>query len=370
MGYLAQLLEAKKRVIEELSSIVGKEGVERARRDHHSRRAPRPCGITIHTGRGCTNACLYCYAMDMGFPRIDEPYPLKVEELVLALAMNPFVIPKRTFAAFGSVVEPLLPNTAGYTLQCIEAVAKRLRLPCQISTKMLLSEELLKRMSRAEPRISLLVTIVTWSYAKVLEPRAPEPEKRIETLRRASAVGIKASLFMRPIIPGITDREAPIILRACLSVGVTSVVLGSLRVTLGVLRRLENARIDVSEIVRRLPRRPRDPRDQVTIRARDLKHRVAAIAKSLGFTIFETACQANVWSHGEYCAACDFGPCGDYSSEPRLTESDVDELLEMIGSRSRCESIDRLRVVIRGSLSRDKAEIVRQATRRIVIVER
>jgi len=370
LGYLSKLFEMKRRVVEELSTIVGPNGAERARNDHHSKRHPRPCGITIHTGRGCTNACLYCYAIDMGFPRVDEPYNLKPEELVLALAMNPFVVPKRTFAAFGSVVEPFLPNTASYTVKCIELVAKYLRLPCQVSTKMFLSSEVLRKLCEAEQKLNLLVTIVTWTYAKVLEPRASSPHQRIETLRMATSMGMRTTLFMRPIIPGVTDREAYAILKACSDAGVETVVLGSLRVTPGILERLARAGIDVSEIERRLPRKPRSVRDQVTIREGDLKRRIASIARDLGLKVFESACQANVWSHGEYCAACDFGPCGDYSSEPRIGENDVEELLELMGVKARCELIDRTRVLIRGSIPRDSLEILRQATRRVIIVEK
>ncbi|NPA96406.1 MAG: radical SAM protein [Crenarchaeota archaeon] len=368
MGYLARLLEAKKRAVEALSDVVGEKGVSRARLDHHSKRRPRPCGITIHTGRGCTNSCLYCYAIDMGFPSVDEPYPLSPEELVLALALNPYVVPERTFAAFGSVVEPFLPRTAAYTARCIRLVREHLKLPCQVSTKMVLSDELLDEVSRADPKLSLLVTVVTIARASILEPRAPPPEARLESARRALSKGVAPSLFLRPLIPSVVEYEARAILELASGFGINSVVAGSLRITKGILDRLARAGIEISKIVSRAPRIPRGGRDQVAIRCSDLKSMVRRIAVEKGFLFFDSACQANVWSHGQYCAACRFGPCGDRRREPKITESDVNEFLEMIGSRARCETIDYSRLVVRGRVSSYAVEVLRQASRRRVEV--
>ena len=370
LGYLANLLELKKRAIETLKSIVGDAGVSRARADHHSYRKPRPCGITIHTGLGCTNGCLYCYAIDMGFPRVDKPYTLSPEELALAIAMNPYVVPERTLAAFGSVVEPFLPNTALYTASCISMVSKYLRLPCQVSTKMVLSDEVIRRLHHADPKLSLLVTVVTISKARTLEPNAPPPELRLESAKRAMDRGISATLFLRPLIPGLIEYEHSALLKLAKDYGLNTVVLGSLRVTDGILKRLSRAGLDVAKIVSRLPRAPRGPRDQVTVRCGDIKKLVKNEALKYGFTVFDTACQANIWSHDQYCAACDYGPCGDYSKEPKITESDVDELLEILGARAKCEVIDRLKVVIKGKLSSRDLEVLKQATRRVVKVLR
>ncbi|MGC8994056.1 MAG: radical SAM protein, partial [Pyrobaculum sp.] len=44
---------AKLKTIKTLEERLAREEILEARRDHHAKRPPRPCGITIHTGVGC-----------------------------------------------------------------------------------------------------------------------------------------------------------------------------------------------------------------------------------------------------------------------------------------------------------------------------
>jgi len=67
LGWLARLWDRKVVVARRLEALIGAEAAGRARRDHHARRPPRPCGMTIHTGIGCSMGCIYCYVPDMGF---------------------------------------------------------------------------------------------------------------------------------------------------------------------------------------------------------------------------------------------------------------------------------------------------------------
>ncbi len=57
---LEEALRLKERLAEKLASRVGREGLERAKRDSHSKRSPIPCGLTVHTGIGCGYGCVYC----------------------------------------------------------------------------------------------------------------------------------------------------------------------------------------------------------------------------------------------------------------------------------------------------------------------
>lgn len=326
---LARLWLEKQRIAEALESLISAEGVEKARRDHHARRPPRPCGITIHTGIGCSYGCLYCYVPDMGFPMRPRRYPLSPHEMAYALAVNPHVLPGRTLAAYGSVTEPFLAETRSDAVSYIREVRGWLGLPSQVSTKAIMDSELVSELASAEPGLSVLVSVsALGEEARRLEPGAPPAEDRIKAAGEAVRRGLRVTLFLRPIIPGVTERHARKILELAAEHGIREVVLGTMRVTPGILRRL--SRLGLAEIIAgRLPRKPRSGRDQVTIRGGDLKKRIGELARDLGIKVYPAACTANIVAHNEYCNACNMGPCGDPSRRP-YSSNPVDEAMELL----------------------------------------
>lgn len=265
MGIITRVLEEKMNIVKKLEEILEKSSIDKALSDPHSYRKPRPCGITIHTGIGCSYRCSYCYIYDMGFPATVKPYPLNHLEIVYALARNPYVVPGYTLAAYGSVTEPFLNETRDLALEYIESIYRWLRLMSQISTKGLLTAEIIKRIKSAEPNISILITIVTIDRYRDLEPYAPNPIDRIQYAAEASRQGLHISLFIRPIIPTVTDREINNILKIAIENNINNIVLGSLRVTQSIIDRLWIKGIDIDEILRRMPRKPMRKNEQITI---------------------------------------------------------------------------------------------------------
>lgn len=369
MANLVWLLESKRKVLEELDEKLSGESKARASEDSHSKRKPRPCGMTIHTGVGCSYACTYCYIYDMGFPAKPRPYPLRPEEIVYALTLNPYVVPERTLTAYGSVTEPFLPETTKQAVSYMREVYRRLRLPTQVSTKSILTEEMLKEISLGDPHISILVTVVTLSNRR-LEPRAPDPVERVRAAGISSNAGLTVSLFMRPIIPGITDIEAEKILNLAAESGIKSVVFGSLRVTDRILTNLGRCGADISEIKRRLSR-PLKGSEQIEIRSADLKERIQRIAEDLGLITFRAACEANLYAHKRYCAMCSMGPCNiDFRPVP-LEGSDIENLLEYLGIRyASAEVTDtNVKVTLREKPRNDNLRIILASTtyRRVIL---
>jgi len=328
------LLRWKRRVVEELESRLDPRVVEAARRDHHARRRPRHCGMTIHTGVGCSYGCVYCYIWDMGFPGRPEPYPLPPEGMALALARNPYVLPGHTMAAYGSVTEPFLPETRSLAVAYIREVYRWLRLPSQVSTKSVVDEELARQLLDAEPRLSLLLTVVALGeWARRLEPGAPSPEERIAAAGRAARMGLRVALFLRPIIPGVTDVQAGEILDLARSHGIRDVVPGTLRVTEGIVKRLAAAGVDEGLLLSLLPRRPRSLREQVPIRGGEYKRRVIEEARARGFRVHPSACSHNMHAHETPCYACSLGPCAGVPEPPG--EDEVRDAVEALGGRVR-----------------------------------
>ncbi len=352
MNPLIRVFEEKKRVKEELESILSRESISRARRDHHSWREPRPCGMTIHTGIGCSLGCVYCYVPDMGFPMKPKPYPLSPLELTYALALNPYVFPGHTLAAYGSVTEPFLKETKIRAIEYIATVYKYLKLPSQVSTKIPLTSEDALALKKAEPSLSVLVTVITLNHSHILEPNAPSPLERLESIRVLREHGLHVSLFMRPIIPGITDREAEKILAIAVENKVNGVVLGSLRVTPGILKRLSLKGYNVVEVTKRLPRKPRNNRDQVTIKSSDLKRRIEEYAVKLGVKVYPSACAANIEAHKLSCYACRLGPCG-FGRPPLVKEKWIIDLIDYFNGSVNSVEVNDSTVKIKGLRLKD-----------------
>ncbi len=319
---------------DKIGSMLDERERREAESDGHARREPRPCGMTIHTGIGCKFGCVYCYVPDMGFPMKPRPYPLNGLQLVYALLSNPYFVPGPygTLLAFGSVTEPFMEETVERALEYLEATARYLGNPTQLSTKAYVDESLAKTLrGKADPRMDFLVTIITIKHWRRLEPGAPPPDKRFETIRNLRSVGFHVTLFMRPIIPGVTDSEVPEILKRAKEAGAQGVVPGSLRVTPGIIERLRLAGVDVSPILARLPRKPRSRRDQVTIKESDLKRMVEREAQRLGLRVYPSSCSANIDAHGLACYACRWGPCGKPGELPEVEEDAILELGSLIG---------------------------------------
>jgi len=280
-------IEQKIILLNNIAKMLSKESIDKALRDHHSWRKPRPCGFTIHTGIGCSLGCRYCYIYDMGFSQTIEKYPLSGYELVYALLKNPYFIPGKygSLIAIGSVTEPFHHKTVDTTLEYMQFITKYLGNPIQFSTKMYINEEIVKQLGSINTNLSPLITIITLKNHNKLEPNAPPPNLRFKTIENLSKHGFKPFLFLRPLIPGIPLEEYYEIIDRSIEHGAVGVVAGSLRITERILDKLRVCGVDVNEVIERAPRLPRGG-EQVSIDMSDVKDMVARYAISKGVLFF------------------------------------------------------------------------------------
>ena len=290
---LKGLLYEKVRLREELASKLGHERASRASSDYHARKPPVHCGATVHSVLGCTYRCAYCYLPDMGvsFAKA-QPYGLGGEEMALALLCNPFFLPGPlgTYVAFGSLGEPLHEVGASKTLEYAEIFSRLLRNPMQLSTKAAVSEQMAARLAKLEAPLNPLVTIVTLRAGSKLEPGAPSPWERLESVRALRKAGLHPMVFLRPLIPGF-EEDALEIVREAKRHGAAAVVLGGLRVTPSIVARLKAAGADVSKIMSEVGDRLKKG-VQVSVPSSALKGAVAEEAKRIGLTPLYSACCA------------------------------------------------------------------------------
>src|ERR1700690_2689775 len=68
--------------------------------------------------------------------------------------------------------------------------------------------DLLQRIAaRSALTVNLSITTLKTRLARMLEPRAPRPDLRLEALRRLRQSGICAGVLAMPVLPGLTDGE-------------------------------------------------------------------------------------------------------------------------------------------------------------------
>jgi DNA repair photolyase len=97
--------------------------------------------------------------------------------------------------------------------------------PLTIVTKSALIErdlDLLGPMGRANlAKVFVTVTTLDRSLARRLEPRAPAPQRRLDTIRALAAAGVPVGVMMAPVIPALNDKSIEESLEAAVQAGAT-----------------------------------------------------------------------------------------------------------------------------------------------------
>jgi DNA repair photolyase len=128
--------------------------------------------------------------------------------------------------ALGANTDPYQPieRTLGITRAVLE-VLERFGHPVTIVTKsagVLRDLDILGRLAaRNLLHVCLSVTTLDLKLARIMEPRAASPLKRLEAVGALSAAGIPTGVMTAPIIPGLNDMEMERILETAARAGAT-----------------------------------------------------------------------------------------------------------------------------------------------------
>jgi DNA repair photolyase len=187
---------------------------------------------SINPYRGCEHGCVYCFArpthaylglspgLDFETKLFAKPEAPKLLERELA---SPGYVPRTI--AIGTNTDPYQPIEREHqVMRRILEVLDRYGHPVGIVTKsalVLRDLDILSRMARRNlVKVALSVTTLDPKLARVMEPRAATPPRRLEALRRLRAAGVPASVMVAPVIPALNDSEIERILDAAAAVGV------------------------------------------------------------------------------------------------------------------------------------------------------
>ena len=186
-----------------------------------------PFRWTVNPYRGCEFGCRYCYArytheyMELDGGEFERKIYAKQdagalverdldtekiwgEHIAIGTATDPYQPAEREFAATRAILEKM-------------AVREGLSLSITTKSNQVVRDlDILQRIAaRSSLTINITVTTLRARLARLLEPRAPRPDLRLEAVRRLREAGLAAGVFASPILPGLTDREEDLDALAC-----------------------------------------------------------------------------------------------------------------------------------------------------------
>lgn len=186
---------------------------------------------SINPYRGCEHGCIYCYARPthayLGHsPGLDFETKLyaKVNAAeVLERELSNIRYEPKTIA-LGAVTDPYQPIERRLRItRGILEVLERAKHPVGIVTKSagILSDiDILARMAeQGLAKVAISVTSLDRKVARVMEPRAATPPKRIEAIKKLTDAGIPVTVMIAPVVPAINDTEIEAILEAAYVAG-------------------------------------------------------------------------------------------------------------------------------------------------------
>jgi DNA repair photolyase len=179
-----------------------------------------PFAWTINPYRGCEFGCKYCYArythefMEMWDGKdFERKIYAKVGAPELLRAELRHAKDKGLPIALGTATDPYQPAEKQFeiTRRMLEVFAEFEGLEFSITTKSVLilrDLEFLKLVS-AQHRFSVHMTVTTTDerLARLLEPKAPPPARRLEAVKQLSEARVRVGVNAMPILPGLNDSE-------------------------------------------------------------------------------------------------------------------------------------------------------------------
>lgn len=174
---------------------------------------------SINPYRGCEFGCKYCYArythefMELRDPLAFERIIFLKQNAAWLLEQELRKIDPTDEIALGTATDPYQPieRRARITRSLLEVFARRQGYRLGIVTKSRLIErdiDLLTEIAKHN-KLVLHITITTpnTELARLLEPRAPRPDLRFQTVKRLREAGLRTGILCCPLLPGITDTQ-------------------------------------------------------------------------------------------------------------------------------------------------------------------
>ena len=186
---------------------------------------------SINPYRGCEHGCVYCYARPtheyLGFSSgldfetkimVKEDAPELLRKELSSRKWNPQIV---ALSGNTDCYQPV-EKKKQLTRRCLE-VFLDFRNPVVIITKNHLvtrDVDVLSELAKYQCiGVTISITTLDNKLASLMEPRASTPERRLAAIRALSEAGVPVGYLQAPMIPGLTDSEAPAIAQAAAEAG-------------------------------------------------------------------------------------------------------------------------------------------------------
>jgi DNA repair photolyase len=201
-----------------------------------------PFTWTINPYRGCEFACKYCYArythefMEMRDGAEFEQKIFIKQHAADLLRQELRQVKPGEEIAIGTATDPYQPAEKKFevTRGILEELARHRGLEIGIVTKsnlVLRDVALLQQISKTNRLfVNLTITTLNAELSRILEPRAPRPDLRLDAMHRLNQAGVNAGVICAPVLPGITDspRDLEALVRSTAEAGGKHIFANSL----------------------------------------------------------------------------------------------------------------------------------------------
>jgi DNA repair photolyase len=176
-----------------------------------------PFRFTINPYRGCSHACVYCFARPT-HTYLDFNAREDFERQIVVKVNVPELVRKELarrswrgdHVALGTNTDPYQWVEGRYELMPgIWEAMRDFSNPCSVLTKsplLLRDLELLRQVAeRTEFTANLSIPTLDERAWRQTEPHTPHPQKRIEAVAELKRAGIRTGVLIAPLIPGVND---------------------------------------------------------------------------------------------------------------------------------------------------------------------
>lgn len=228
---------------------------------------------------GCIHGCLYCYApLYTRYRDAAENWGqvVYIKENLVEVLVREVRSRRRGVVGVATITDPYQPveREERLTRRAVDVLLRHgFHVSIQTKSDLVLRDLDLAVAHRGRVDVGLTVTTLDADTARLIEPAAPPPARRLRALREYSEAGVETWVFLGPVIPGINDDPESLegVVEAAAEMGAL-LIYDYLRLKPGIAERLAAAGVS-EETLRTASSRRWRRRVEETIRRLCVKHR-------------------------------------------------------------------------------------------------